>query len=84
MSVITISDCDTHYRYYGNRSFCYEYIKDYARYCVHVCSCALCSARALDDANVAIKLKPDWPKGHFRRGKALVGLEVRDVCCLWC
>lgn len=49
------------HRYFGNRSFCYEYLKDYEK--------------ALEDASTAIKLKSDWPKGHFRKGKALAGLE---------
>ena len=31
---------------------------------------------ALDDANSAIKLNPDWPKGYFLKAKALVGLSV--------
>lgn len=28
-------------------------------------------ARALADADEAIRRRPDWPKGHFRRGEAL-------------
>ena len=32
--------------------------------------------RALQDTDTAIKLKEEWPKGHFRRGKALMGLGV--------
>ena len=35
---------------------------------------------ALGDANSAIKLNPDWPKGYFRKAKALVGLGVSFVC----
>ena len=32
--------------------------------------------KALQDADVAISLAPDWPKGYFRRGRALAGLKV--------
>eukprot|EP00731_Ephydatia_muelleri_P020992 Em0013g719a len=49
------------HRYFGNRSYCYDYIQDYKS--------------ALDDANSAIKLNPDWPKGYFLKAKALVGLS---------
>ena len=31
---------------------------------------------ALQDANEALRINEDWPKGHFRKGKALVGLQV--------
>ena len=30
---------------------------------------------ALDDAERCIKTKPDWLKGHFRKGNALMSLE---------
>lgn len=33
---------------------------------------------ALADANAVIGLKKQWTKGHFRRGKALVGLGRLD------
>ncbi len=36
--------------------------------------------RGLSDADSAIQLKSDWPKGHFRRGKALIGLKVCYYC----
>lgn len=36
----------------------------------------ICVFRALADANRAISIAPDWPKGYFRKGKALVGLKV--------
>ncbi|CAI5785022.1 repeat 31 isoform X1 [Podarcis lilfordi] len=49
------------YRFFGNRSFCYE------RLC--------CYAEALRDAQVALSLHPGWPKGLFRKGKALMGLK---------
>lgn len=32
--------------------------------------------RALADADEALKIKSDWPKGYFRKAKALAGLEV--------
>lgn len=32
--------------------------------------------KALQDADVAISLAPDWPKGYFRRGRALAGIKV--------
>lgn len=34
--------------------------------------------KALQDADVAISLAPDWPKGYFRRGRALAGLKVQS------
>jgi len=48
-------------RYYGNRSFCYEKLNNFKN--------------ALDDANRSIKLMENWPKGHFRKGRALLGLK---------
>lgn len=33
--------------------------------------------RALKDAERAILLQKDWPKGYFRKGRALAGLRVR-------
>ena len=32
--------------------------------------------RAIQDADKAILLSPQWPKGYFRRGRALLGLSV--------
>lgn len=29
---------------------------------------------ALDDAENVVRLRPDWPKGYFRKGAALYGL----------
>ncbi|KAJ6658529.1 hypothetical protein lerEdw1_019916 [Lerista edwardsae] len=49
------------YRFFGNRSFCYEKLQ--------------CHAEALCDAQLALSLQPDWPKGLFRQGKALMGLK---------
>lgn len=47
------------FRFYGNRSFCFERQGSYAE--------------ALADAEEAIKMAPEWPKGYFRKGKALTG-----------
>ncbi|CAG2109672.1 unnamed protein product, partial [Medioppia subpectinata] len=49
------------YRFYVNRSYCYDSIQDFRS--------------ALRDAETAIQLRPDWPKCHYRRGKALAGLK---------
>lgn len=32
--------------------------------------------RALQDAEHAIFLAPEWPKGYFRKGRALAGIKV--------
>lgn len=52
-------------RFFGNRSYCYDRMGQYEK--------------ALQDADVAISLAPDWPKGYFRRGRALAGLKVLFV-----
>ena len=49
-------------RFFGNRSYCYDRMGQFEK--------------ALQDANVAITLAPDWPKGYFRRGRALAGIKV--------
>ncbi|KAG8233346.1 hypothetical protein J437_LFUL010896 [Ladona fulva] len=49
------------YRFYGNRSFCYFQLGDYKR--------------ALKDADKAISLAPENPKGYFRKGEALKALK---------
>ncbi|XP_053110556.1 tetratricopeptide repeat protein 31 [Hemicordylus capensis] len=49
------------YRFFGNRSFCYERLQ--------------CYMEALCDAQLALSLQPGWPKGLFRQGKALMGLK---------
>ncbi|TKS68653.1 STI1-like protein [Collichthys lucidus] len=49
------------HRFYGNRSYCYWCLKQYYS--------------ALADAQRSIELSPDWPKGYFRKGSALMGLK---------
>ncbi|NWX43506.1 TTC31 protein, partial [Steatornis caripensis] len=49
------------HRLFGNRSYCYEKLRLYEE--------------ALRDAQVSLRLQPGWPKGFFRKGKALRGLE---------
>ncbi|XP_044628640.1 tetratricopeptide repeat protein 31 isoform X3 [Equus asinus] len=49
------------HRLFGNRSFCHERLGQ--------------PARALADAQVALTLRPGWPRGLFRLGKALMGLQ---------
>uniref|UniRef100_A0A8C5SGB7 Tetratricopeptide repeat domain 31 n=1 Tax=Laticauda laticaudata TaxID=8630 RepID=A0A8C5SGB7_LATLA len=49
------------YRFFGNRSFCYEKLQSHAA--------------ALRDAQQALSLQPGWPRGLFRQGKALLGLK---------
>uniref|UniRef100_A0A8C6Y4Z3 Tetratricopeptide repeat domain 31 n=1 Tax=Naja naja TaxID=35670 RepID=A0A8C6Y4Z3_NAJNA len=49
------------YRFFGNRSFCYEKLQSHAA--------------ALQDAQHALSLQPGWPRGLFRQGKALLGLK---------
>ncbi|XP_013785671.2 uncharacterized protein LOC106469705 [Limulus polyphemus] len=49
------------YRFFGNRSYCFDRLGDYKK--------------ALSDAEVAISLSPQWPKGYFRKGRALSGLK---------
>ncbi|XP_072190370.1 tetratricopeptide repeat protein 31 [Excalfactoria chinensis] len=57
------------HRLFGNRSYCYEKLQQYQE--------------ALRDAEMALGLQPNWPKGFFRKGKALWGLkryaEARDT-----
>lgn len=50
------------FRFFGNRSYCYDRMGQYEK--------------ALQDADVSISLAPDWPKGYFRRGRALAGLKL--------
>ncbi|XP_015705705.1 tetratricopeptide repeat protein 31 isoform X9 [Coturnix japonica] len=49
------------HRLFGNRSYCYEKLQQYQE--------------ALRDAEMALGLQPNWPKGFFRKGKALWGLQ---------
>lgn len=49
-------------RFFGNRSYCYYCLEQYPQ--------------ALADAERSIQLAPDWPKGHFRKGSALMGMKV--------
>jgi len=53
---------DTEYRFFGNRSFCYERIGEYEK--------------ALSDAQRTIVLSPAWPKGYFRQGIAYARLKL--------
>ncbi|XP_038568177.1 STI1-like protein isoform X1 [Micropterus salmoides] len=54
--------CDPNdHRFYGNRSYCYWCLEQYSS--------------ALRDAQRSIQLAPDWPKGYFRKGCALMGLK---------
>ncbi|XP_056264913.1 uncharacterized protein LOC130189923 isoform X2 [Pseudoliparis swirei] len=54
--------CDpTDHRFYGNRSCCLWCLQRFPA--------------ALADAHRAVQLAPDWPKGHFRKGCALMGLK---------
>lgn len=48
------------YRFFGNRSYCYCCLEHYSL--------------ALADAEKSIQMAPDWPKGYYRRGSALMGL----------
>lgn len=48
------------HRFFGNRSYCYDQLGQHEK--------------ALKDAERAIKIAPQWPKGHFRRGTSLRGL----------
>ncbi|XP_045684859.1 tetratricopeptide repeat protein 31 isoform X2 [Phyllostomus hastatus] len=49
------------HRLFGNRSFCHERLGQ--------------PVWALFDAQVALTLRPGWPRGLFRLGKALMGLQ---------
>ena len=52
-------------RFFGNRSYCYSCLDQYPL--------------ALADAERSIHLAPDWPKGYFRKGTALIGMKVGTV-----
>lgn len=70
ISMIPWSVCPP--RLFGNRSYCYEKLQRYEE--------------ALKDAQESLRLQPGWPKGFFRKAKALqglqvVGLDARAVRC---
>ncbi|XP_026211688.1 RRM_SF domain-containing protein [Anabas testudineus] len=48
-------------RFFGNRSYCYYCLEQYPQ--------------ALADAERSIQLASEWPKGYFRKGRALMGLK---------
>lgn len=50
------------FRFFGNRSYCFDREHQFDR--------------ALKDAERAILLQKDWPKGYFRKGRALAGLRM--------
>ncbi|XP_061769836.1 uncharacterized protein LOC133560856 [Nerophis ophidion] len=54
----------TEYKFYGNRSFCFEKLMKYEK--------------ALADAEVSLDLCPGWIKGVFRKGRALAGLKRHE------
>ncbi|XP_071609133.1 tetratricopeptide repeat protein 31 isoform X2 [Heliangelus exortis] len=56
---LSLNPCE--HRLLGNRSYCYERLGRYQE--------------ALEDAREAVRLQPGWPKGWFRQGKALRGLQ---------
>ncbi|XP_066535440.1 stress-induced-phosphoprotein 1 [Hoplias malabaricus] len=49
------------YRFFGNRSYCYYCLEQYTL--------------ALADAEISIQMAPEWPKGYYRKGSALMGLK---------
>ncbi|XP_062851252.1 tetratricopeptide repeat protein 31 [Trichomycterus rosablanca] len=49
------------YRFFGNRSYCYYCLDHYSL--------------ALNDAEKSIQMAPEWPKGYYRKGSALMGLK---------
>eukprot|EP00112_Aurelia_sp_Birch-Aquarium-sp1_P006325 Seg1700.7 transcript_id=Seg1700.7/GoldUCD/mRNA.D3Y31 product="Tetratricopeptide repeat protein 31" protein_id=Seg1700.7/GoldUCD/D3Y31 len=49
------------FRFFGNRSYCYDRTGQFQN--------------ALRDAESAVRLAAQWPKGYFRKGRALTGLE---------
>jgi tetratricopeptide (TPR) repeat protein len=52
----------------SNRSYAHACLKNYKE--------------ALDDAQVTINMCPDWPKGHYRKGSALLGLDRHEDAAL--
>nr|XP_015202309.1 PREDICTED: hsp70-Hsp90 organizing protein 3-like isoform X4 [Lepisosteus oculatus] len=49
------------HRFFGNRSYCFDRLEQYPS--------------ALSDAERSIQLAADWPKGYFRKGRALLGMK---------
>lgn len=58
-SAISLDPSD--HRFFGNRSYCFDQSNQYDK--------------ALKDAERAISLAKEWPKGYFRKGRALAGLK---------
>ena len=52
---------------YSNRSLCYLQMTE--------------GDKALRDANTCIKLRPEWIKGYYRKGAALMSLEDYKEAC---
>ncbi|VAH95724.1 unnamed protein product [Triticum turgidum subsp. durum] len=52
---------------YSNRSLCYLQTTE--------------ADKALHDANTCIKLRPEWIKGYYRKGAALMSLEDYKEAC---
>ncbi|KAG1674077.1 Tetratricopeptide repeat protein 31 [Nymphon striatum] len=50
------------FRFFGNRSYCFDRLSQFDK--------------ALRDAETAISLCTTWPKGYFRKGRALSGLKL--------
>ncbi|MEQ2170465.1 hypothetical protein GOODEAATRI_000547, partial [Goodea atripinnis] len=50
-----------YHRFFGNRSYCYYCLEQYPQ--------------ALGDAERSIELAPEWAKGYFRKGRALIGMK---------
>ncbi|KAK2176734.1 hypothetical protein NP493_643g01042 [Ridgeia piscesae] len=59
---------DSDHLIFSNRSFTYVALGQFEE--------------ALVDADAAIKLKPDWPKGYYRKGAALFGLRRHEESVL--
>ena len=66
----------TNHTNYSNRSAAYCNLEQYEL--------------ALKDAEKCVQIAPDWVKGHFRKGKALIGLKqyteaiaaLKQVCVI--
>lgn len=49
---------------YSNRAACWQSLQEYKKAC--------------EDAEECIRVRPDWLKGHFRKGTALCSLKQFD------